>query len=402
MDNREAIEKAVISWQQNLDQQAGQLNPEQADKFLDYVVDVTSLKSEMRVHRFTPKTMRIHKIGVGRRVAVPAEEARDPAVRAGISTDLVVLEPRDVMVPMNITKDFLQYNLEKEKVEDHIIKMMATELANNLEELYILGNRHGHAVNPGDLVGGVDDPDRHVRDTYMALNDGFFVRAYQDGHRLNFDNGEVGSRLIKLAKAQLPTKYKRRPNDLRLYLAMDLEDHMRHRFGERQTSTGDSMLFGSPRSLTIAGVQHIPVPLLDTTPPWVEHLTVGALGNDQALQMERIEDLVVHRANLGKVPTAPLTEGADYDVDLVNGVFTPLAGGVLDPGDVVKITYRSSPMAMLTITKNMILGIGKDITIERDYDIYSRTRGYAVHCKVATQFEETDAIVHIRNIRQPD
>lgn len=402
MDNREAIEKAVISWQQNLDQQAGQLNPEQADKFLDYVVDVTSLKSEMRVHRFTPKTMRIHKIGVGRRVAVPAEEARDPAVRAGISTDLVVLEPRDVMVPMNITKDFLQYNLEKEKVEDHIIKMMATELANNLEELYILGNRHGHAVNPGDLVGGVDDPDRHVRDTYMALNDGFFVRAYQDGHRLNFDNGEVGSRLIKLAKAQLPTKYKRRPNDLRLYLAMDLEDHMRHRFGERQTSTGDSMLFGSPRSLTIAGVQHIPVPLLDTTPPWVEHLTVGALGNDQALQMERIEDLVVHRANLGKVPTAPLTEGADYDVDLVNGVFTPRAGGVLDPGDVVKITYRSSPMAMLTITKNMILGIGKDITIERDYDIYSRTRGYAVHCKVATQFEETDAIVHIRNIRQPD
>lgn len=402
MDNREAIEKAVISWQQNLDQQAGQLNPEQADKFLDYVVDVTSLKSEMRVHRFTPKTMRIHKIGVGRRVAVPAEEARDPAVRAGISTDLVVLEPRDVMVPMNITKDFLQYNLEKEKVEDHIIKMMATELANNLEELYILGNRHGHAVNPGDLVGGVDDPDRHVRDTYMALNDGFFVRAYQDGHRLNFDNGEVGSRLIKLAKAQLPTKYKRRPNDLRLYLAMDLEDHMRHRFGERQTSTGDSMLFGSPRSLTIAGVQHIPVPLLDTTPPWVEHLTVGALGNDQALQMERIEDLVVHRANLGKVPTAPLTEGVDYDVDLVNGVFTPRAGGVLDPGDVVKITYRSSPMAMLTITKNMILGIGKDITIERDYDIYSRTRGYAVHCKVATQFEETDAIVHIRNIRQPD
>lgn len=402
MDNKEAIEKAVISFQQNLDNQAGQLNPEQTDKFLDYVVDETVLKSELRVHRFTPKTMRIPKIGVGRRVAVPAEEARDPAVRAGISTDQVVLEPRDVMVPMNISKDFLQYNIEKDKVEDHIIQMMAKQLANNLEELYILGNTLGHAVDPGTLVGGVDDPDRYVRDSYMALDNGFFSRAYTFGHRLNFNNGEVGNRLIKLAKAELPSKFKKVPANLRLYYSSELDDHMRHRFGERQTSVGDGFLFGSPKPISITGVQHVPIPILDSTPIWVEHLTTGVLGDAQALQMERVENLVVHRANLGKIPTAPLTLGVDYDVDLVAGTITPLVGGVLNPGDVIKITYNASPMALLTVTKNMILGIGKDITIERDYDIYSRMRGYAVHCKVATQFEETDAIVHIRNIRRPD
>ena len=53
---------------------------------------------------------------------------------------------------------------------------------------------------------------------------------------------------------------------------------------------------------------------------------------------------------------------------------------------------------MLTHMNNYIVGIGRDIRIEKDRDIYKGTNQYNITAKVSVQFEEVTAIVKAKNI----
>jgi hypothetical protein len=44
------------------------------------------------------------------------------------------------------------------------------------------------------------------------------------------------------------------------------------------------------------------------------------------------------------------------------------------------------------------VGIGRDIRIEKDRDIFKGVNQYAITAKVSVQFEELTAIVKVRNI----
>ena len=74
--NEELVQKAIVTTDALAS--SGKLNPAQSNKFIDYVVDETSLKNNARTVRFSNETLEIDKIGVGKRVAVAAAEAADP------------------------------------------------------------------------------------------------------------------------------------------------------------------------------------------------------------------------------------------------------------------------------------------------------------------------------------
>jgi hypothetical protein len=113
-----------------------------------------------------------------------------------------------------------------------------------------------------------------------------------------------------------------------------------------------------------------------------------------------VTDVVVHPEDLGKTPTVAYVEGAgnDYVLDATAGTIARDAGGNIGNGDIVKVTYRSNPQLMLTHMNNMIVGIGRDIRIEKDRDIYKGMNQYAITAKVDVQYEELSAIVKVRNI----
>lgn len=399
MTNRETIEKAVISAADTL-ATSGALNPEQQNKFLDYVEDETTLKPHVRVVRFTPQSMKIHKIGVGQRVAVPASEARDPGVRNGVTTSQITITPKDIMVPFEITRDFLQYNIEESDAEEHVIKMMARAVANNTEELMVMGNTLGVAVNPGNLPGGIDDSSRDVKDTFLALTSGFLTTAYTSGHKVDFEHAEISTELVTEMLASMPTKYKRNKANLRLFYSVEMDERLRARIGERATPAGDKALFGAEEMLKPMGVPHVPVALLQKRPTWVENATMTGVVA-QSLAFEKITELKLHASTLDRIPTAPYILDTDYSADLDAGTVTRIAIGSIGAGAVCKVTYETAPQAWLTPVRNMIVAYGKEITIERDYSIFGRVFEYAIHFKVDCTFEETDAIVHVRNILDP-
>lgn len=392
IENKELVRKAVISATDTL-AASGKLNDAQADKFLDYVFDETKLSKIARTVKFRNENMQIDKIGVGSRAAVPKAEAVDPGHRRGLTTSQVTLSPVEIMVPFEITDIFFEHNLEGDKVEQHIIKMFATQLANDLEELMIHGqatpgfNALENAVYPGG------SSTLYVKDAYMALFDGF-LRLAQGGNLVDFANASLGAATFRRMLNAMPSKFRRDPSKLRWIVSLETETLWREKVAARGTGMGDASLNGDG-NMTPFGIPMVPVPLMDHYVRQSESVTFSAgAGLIQSLGFGPIQSgsVVITASGVGSVPVAAYTEGVDYSVDYTNGVVTNLAAGI-GATDTVEVTYRSNPQILLTHESNLIVAIGRDVRLERDRDIFRGVNQYALTVKADVEFEEDTALV---------
>jgi len=371
----------------------GKLNDAQSDRFIDYVIDETVLKQNARTVRFRNESLNIDKIGIGKRAAVPKAEAKDPGVRRGITTSQVTLTPSELMVPIEISDNFRELNIEGDNVTDTIIRLFATQLANDLEELYLIGDKLGPAVLEGDILDN-GSTTQYVKDSYLALQDGWQKLA-DGGHLVDADGLNIGASVFSQALRAMPTKFRRNRKNLRFFMSPDLAQLYAEKLSTRATKGGDDAMGG--KVITPFGVPIVEVPLWDFQPKQVEHVTLTGT-TTVALKYKNIVDVVVLPETLADTPTTPYISGTDYTLDAAAGTITRDAGGSIGDGDVVKVTYGASPQIMLTHMNNFIVGIGRDIRIEKDRDIYKTVDQYAITAKVAVQIEETDAIVKVYNI----
>lgn len=390
--NEELVRKATIV--ANDLASGGKLNDAQSDRFIDFVVDETVLKDNARIVRFRNENLDIDKIGVGKRVALPKSEGVDPQVRRGITTSKITITPHELIVPFEIGDNFRELNIEGENVEETIIRLMATQLANDLEDLYINGNKLGPAIPQADLLeGGSSD---EIKDSYLALSNGWSLLG--DGANVVDALGQnVGLSIFSKAIRAMPTKFRRNRAALRWFMSPDLWQLYMEKLSTRATALGDNAAGGGGGTPGPFGIAAIPVPLWEFEPLTVEHVTLTGT-TAVALKNGPVTDVVVHADELDKVPTAPYILTTDYVLDAAAGTIARNGGGAIGSGDIVKVTYRSSPQIMLTHQNNFVVGIGRDIRIEKDRDIYKGVNQYAITAKVDVQFEELSAIVKVRNI----
>lgn len=389
--NEELIQKAVITTDALAS--AGKLNPAQTEKFLDYVVDETVLKNNARIVRFRPESLEINKIGIGKRAALPKAEAADPGLRRGISTSKITLTPREVCVPFEISDNFKDINLEGDGVEDHIIRLMATQFGNDLEELYTMGDVLGKAALEADLKDG-GSSSLYIKDAYLAMQDGWLRLA--DGSNIYDAAGaNVGLKIFGGMLRQLPTKFRRDKRNLRFFMSSDLHQLYLEALSTRATGLGDAAAGGAGHMPF--GVQIVPLPLLDLLPEVVKHVTLTGT-TAASLGYAPVQDLIVTPDSLDKTPTAAYVETTDYVVDYANGTIARNGAGAIGSGQTVKVTFKANPQVLLTHQQNFVVGIGRDIRIEKDRNIFKGVDEYCITAKVAVQFEELSAIVKGQNI----
>jgi hypothetical protein len=393
MTNEEFIKRAAITTAELVS--AGKLNDAQANKFIDYVFDLSVLKGMVRLERFTPQNLIIDKIGVGSRVAVPKAEAVDPAVRNAVTTSKVTLTPSDIMVPFEIGDNFKRFNIEGDSVEDHIIRMMAAQLANDLDELWIDGNPVGAAANPSDLPGGGSST-QYVKDSYLALQTGFLKLA-ESGVVVDAENAALTASVFNEAILSMPVKYRKNSRELKFLISPDHEQGYRESVSQRATPTGDNAL-QSTLNLTPFGSELVPIPLLQRNPQYVQNSTDG--GSNNQLDHAPITNLSLHTTTLGPTPETAYILTTDYTQNLTNGTWYNEGGGI--PGSAtVKATYNTKGKMLYTNPKNLIIGIGMDIKIERDRNIYKGVNEFAITVSVACQIENSEAVVLVKNIKDP-
>lgn len=391
ISNEELVRKAVVTTDALA--ASGKLNPAQSDKFIDYVIDETVLKDNARVIKFRNEQLDIDKIGIGARVAFPKAEAQDPGLRRGVTTSKVTLEPKEIIVPFEIGDLFREVNIEGEKVEDHVIKLMATQLANDLEELYVTGDKLGHAILEGDYKDG-GSTSLYVKDKYLALVDGWAKKA-QGGHVIDAAGANVGLSVFGRMIRAMPTKFRRNKTTLRWYLSPDLMQLYKEKLTTRATALGDSVAGGADHGPY--GIKAVEVPLWDFTPRHVAHLTLNGT-TATATGFAPVSNVVVTTETLDGTTEAAYVETTDYVVDYAAGTIARNGAGAIGDGDTVKVTFDANPQIILTHQNNFIVGIGRDVRIEKDRDIYKGVNQYAITSKVDAQFEELDAIVFCKNI----
>lgn len=390
ISNEELVQKAVIT--ADALATSGKLNPAQSNRFIDYVVDETALKDNARIVRFRNESLEIDKIGVGSRLAVPKSEARDPGIRRGVTTSKITLTPKEIMVPFEIGDTFREINIEGDSIEDHIISMMARQTANDIEELYLNGNSLGPAVIEGNIVPGGSST-QYIKDSYLALHDGW-LKLLDSANIVDAEAANIGLSVFGKTFRALPTKYRRVLKDLRYFMSPDLEQIYYEKLSTRATTLGDSVAGGMGHRPF--GIPIVRVPLFDFLPSITEHITIGS-GATVALANAPVQNVIVTSQSLADTPTTPYTETTHYTVDYTNGTITDVGGAL---GGTAKVTYDANPQMILTHMNNFIVGIGRDVRIEKDRDIFKGVNQYAITLKVAVQIEELTAAVKTHNIGQ--
>lgn len=392
MTNEELIQKAAITTAEIAG--AGRLNDAQADRFIDFVIDVTGLQGRVRVVRFRNDKMDIDKIGVGRRVAVPKKEATDPGLRRKISTSKVTLQPEEIMVPWELSDEFVTENLEGETVEDTIMRLMATQLSNDLEELYLQGDKLGPARYESELIDGGSATEAIV-DTYLMLQDGW-LKSAGGSHIVDHNGANIGHQIFSDMIVEMPSKFKRNKRNLKFFCSDTTEQLFRNTLASRATGLGDTAAT-SEVNLQPFGIELVPLALLPQTPLVTEHKTLTGT-TAVSLKHKNIvagsEIVVLQSVNSNpRQPVTPFVGGVDYTLNTALGTLVRIgAGSIPTPGD-VKITYQSQSQIFLTEYRNLILGIGRDIRMERDRNIFASVSEFALTARVAVAIEETDAVV---------
>lgn len=118
----------------------GLLNLEQSDRFIDYMFDETVLGQQVRVERMRANEREYDRIGVGRRILRGAVEATDTGENAGVFFTKISLRTEKLRLDWELSTESLEDNIEGFDLDDHIARLMATQVGNDLEDLAINGD----------------------------------------------------------------------------------------------------------------------------------------------------------------------------------------------------------------------------------------------------------------------
>lgn len=244
ISNRTLIAKAAITTAAL--NTGGRLNPEQANKFIDYMVDQSAFLKDIRTERMDGPTKDLDFIGVASRIIRKGVEATEPTETAGIQTSKKQLNTVEVILPADISLSFLEDNIERAGAEDHIARMLAMQFANDLTDLSWNG-------------------DTASADAFLQIDDGFIKLAKASANTHKFDtNGSTDYKGVVFPGMlnMLPNKWKANKAELRFYVSPTVAEAYIEQLTTRQTAWADELLqtgkLPQYKGITIFPVDFIP------------------------------------------------------------------------------------------------------------------------------------------------
>lgn len=178
----------------------GLLNAEQTDRFIDYMFDATVLAQpgEAQRKRMRATTAEYDKVGVGRRLVRGATEAVDTGENAGATFTKISLTTKKLRLDWELSSESLEDNIEGDDLEDHIARLMATQLGNDIEDLSING-------------------DTASTDGTLKVFDGWYKRALAGAHVVDAGGATLSPVLFNSALKAMPRNFMQKRNQLRFY-----------------------------------------------------------------------------------------------------------------------------------------------------------------------------------------
>lgn len=320
----------------------GILNPEQSNRFIDYMWDATTLGATVRKIRMRAPVREIDKMSLGERIARNATEGVDDGVNARPTFSKIQVSTEKVRLDWELTSESLEDNIEESNLEDHIARLMATQLGNDLEDLAINGN---------------------VAHTDPLINtfDGYLKRAVTGGAAVVDKAGAViDTALFNRMYKVLPRRYKARRGELRFF-------------------TGSGIVQDYHQALINLGIAS------GETFNWVQ-------GNGPGINPEGqggLTGLAPFGIPLYEVPLFNET----FDTNFSNDGGTTANSGIGDLDATGNLGY-----VVLTHPDNHIWGVKREITVHREFKPKKDAIEYTVYTRQGVQIDNLDAYVIGKNV----
>lgn len=182
----------------------GLLNARQSDRFIDYMWDQTALVSRVRRVKMKERTQDIDKIAVGERLARKATEGTDDGVNVDPAFSKISMTTVKIRLDWELTTESLEDNIEGEALEDHVARLLATQLGNDLEDLYI----NGDTSDTGDPL--------------IKSLDGWIKRALAGAHVFSHGGDGMNRDLFNKVVKTMPRKYLSRRGEFQFFTSPGL------------------------------------------------------------------------------------------------------------------------------------------------------------------------------------
>jgi hypothetical protein len=339
------------------------LNEQEADRFIDYVVDESSMKNFARIERMNKPQKNIRALGFGSGdFLYPASQFNESKYKkqwADNKIQLSTQKARGAIVIFDDDLEDLSGTVTEAQYNDQLMRIVTKKIANELEGAFWIAEKNGPNAWPADDIRVMWDGWRY-RLTHSALGETYYNKVTGSAHLINAcEGGTTGSDILlpgKIAEQAtsapynweykyhfmlkaMPSKYKAANGLANMaFLNSDLvtQDYFAA-LSARSTGLGDAVFSGNVPP-QYGRVPIIDVPLMPTT--------------------------------LGDPTATPSTDG--------------------------KIGAGSYTDVLLTPKNNLIIGIQRDVKIETKREAADEATYVFYSLRMDVAIENVDACVLLR------
>jgi hypothetical protein len=336
----ELLEKVIVSTELGNPFGAG-LKRDQADRFIDYMWNATVLGQQVRQVRLNANELEIQKIGVGERLIRAAQEAVDTGENQGVVFSRISLTTKKIRLDYEISRETLEDNIENAGFEDHLARLFAEQMGNDLEDLAI----NGDSTSSNGTLRIFDG----YRKVLLNGGNGTNGSPLTEGaaHVVDAGGAPLNREVFHKALKAMPRKFMANRPGLRFY-------------------TGSGLIGDYLFSITESDA--------------VLRESVGAnIIDNGSVRTEGAAGFTTGHAFGVRVQEVPLFN------ETLDGTYS--GAGNKDHGDV-----------WLLNPQNLIWAVKREIEIHKQYAQKKDTFEYTVYCRVGLGVENTDAVVITTNV----
>lgn len=277
----------------------GKMNAEQANKFMTFMQDYSPFLNKVNFIRMTKTTRDLDSLDVNKRALRRQAENTENAPTGTVSHMRRTLNAVGVIMPYDVTFQYMKENIEGENVNTTLAQMFAKQFANDTVELAFLG-------------------DESSDDNFININNGWLKIAKDDSATHKFDTEGSSDYLNTVFPGLLdsmPDKYfnlytEEDKSKIKIFCSPAVNRKYKRQLQARNSALGDALITGGQNvnydGFEIVPVAFIPDDMQIVTP--YENLVYGIYG----------QSLEVYSQVVPRKTRYEYTLLADFDMEINN------------------------------------------------------------------------------------
>ncbi len=227
----------------------GQLEPDEARKFIHTTIDQTAFLSTISRQEIMAATANIEVLGIAARILRAGTENTTFSTSTAPTITQRTMTKTLGKIFYRVTDEFLNENIEKENISEVLNDKFAIAAGNDLEDLSVIGD---------------DDSG----DAFIQINDGWLDIMAADGSVNDVDATAMGddflNQIFPAAVNAMPNKYKGNRSELVMVVSTTNHDEYMEQRGSRETAQGDSAI-STAETLPYRGIPVVGHPYMPDT-----------------------------------------------------------------------------------------------------------------------------------------